>query len=65
MKVTEDHHLYLGTVFDFSKPGLVTITMSKYVETILAEHDIKSTADSPAAEKRFDISADSPILPEK
>jgi hypothetical protein len=39
--------------------------MSKYIRNILQEHDIKSTADSPAAEKLFDISPDSPKLPEK
>jgi hypothetical protein len=66
MKVTDgDHHSYLGMVFDFSKPGKVQITMSKYIQSIVDENDVKSTADSPAAEKLFEINPNSPILPEE
>jgi hypothetical protein len=51
-------------MFDYSKPGQVKITMEKYLSEIVNEANIDSSADTPAADNLFDISPDSPPLPE-
>ena len=57
-------HEYLGMLFDYSSPGQVKVNMQKYLTDIVSEAKISSSADTPAAENLFCISADSPLLPE-
>jgi hypothetical protein len=68
MTITTGHkQSYLGMTFDFGVPGKVTISMSGYVDEILAFHQVpeKAKASSPASAKLFDIDDDSPNLREK
>jgi hypothetical protein len=56
-------HEYLGMVLDFSKSGSVAVKMDRYIDSILRESDIDSSASSatPATNLLFKIS-ESPLL---
>jgi Reverse transcriptase (RNA-dependent DNA polymerase) len=57
-----DIHSYLGQTFDFSIGGKVKITMSGYVDDLLAEYEVEGCASTPATEKLFAINVDSTCL---
>ena len=48
-------HEYLGMKFDFSNPGEVFISMSKYTKEVVAESGVIGIADTPAAADLFEI----------
>ena len=48
-------HDYLGMRFDFSKPGEVFVSMSKFTTELTAEYGIQGTADTPASPDLFEI----------
>ena len=57
-------HDYLGMVLDFSEVGVVSVSMQKYIEDILAEmpEKMSGTAPTPAANHLFNVSLESPLL---
>ena len=55
-------HDYLAMRFDFSKPDEVFISMTQYTLDILAENEVPSIADTPAAGNLFEIDTESPLL---
>jgi hypothetical protein len=55
-------HDYLGMRFDFSTPGEVFVSMTKFTTEITAEYGIQGTADTPAASDLFDIDETSETL---
>jgi len=55
-------HSYLGMTFDYTIPGKVRITMSKYVTDILAKYQVTGSAATPASSNLFDIDLDSKQL---
>jgi histone deacetylase 1/2 len=66
MSVTDgDHHSYLGMVLDFSDPGKCKVTMKKYIDEIVEAAGINTIAETPASEKLFEISENSPLLDEQ
>ena len=48
-------HSYLGMSFDFSVDGSVRISMSHYIQTLLAEYEVTGQAVTPAEEWLFDV----------
>jgi hypothetical protein len=46
---------YLGQTFDFSKPGVVKVTMEGYVADLLNQCQVKGLATTPALDNLFDI----------
>jgi hypothetical protein len=56
-------HDYLGMIFDFSKLGLVTISMSNYIATSLHEvpKDMKGVATTPAVNQLFTVNNEIPV----
>ena len=59
-----DEHEYLGMVFKFSHLGHVNISMSKYLQDDVNEHEITAISETPASENLFVISDNSPLLSE-
>lgn len=59
-------HEYLGMKFDFDRDGAVTVDMSDYVKTIIADmpDGMVGKAPTPAANHLFDV-RDDPVLLEK
>ena len=55
-------HSYLGMTFDYTIPGKVRITMSKYVTDILEKYQVTGSAATPASSTLFDIDMDSKQL---
>jgi len=55
-------HDCLGMRFDFSKPGEVFVSMTKFTTEITGEYGIQGTADTPAATDLFDIDETSAML---
>jgi len=50
-------HDYLGMQLDFSKPKQLVVTMTQYIQNVLADAppDMEGTASTPAANHLFDI----------
>ena len=57
-------HEYLSMLFDFTHTGKVEITMENYTDNLMAEYDITTTADTPAASSLFDVEEALPSLSE-
>ena len=55
-------HSYLGMTFDYTVPGKVRITMSKYVNDLLEEYQVTGSAATPASSNLFDIDSESELL---
>ena len=55
-------HSYLGMTFDYSTPGKVRITMSKYVMSMLDEYHVTGSAATPASSNLFEIDSESEPL---
>ena len=54
-------HSYLGMTFDYTAPGLVKVTMEKYVQDVLDGYQVIGHAATPASVNLFDL-RDSPAL---
>jgi hypothetical protein len=46
---------YLGMIFDYSKPGVVCVTMPAYVDDLLRLAGVSGTISSPAADHLFHV----------
>ena len=57
-----DIHSYLGQTFDFSIQKNVKITMSGYIDDLLAEYEVEGCASTPATDKLFVIDPDASCL---
>jgi hypothetical protein len=55
-------HEYLGMKFDFSNPGEVFISMTKYTKEIVSDSGVTGFADTPAAADLFEINETSNSL---
>ena len=53
---------YLGMTFDFTKSGLVEVSMAGYVSDCLKTYNVTRSAGSPGGADLFDIDAQSPRL---
>ncbi|KAA8493869.1 Copia protein [Porphyridium purpureum] len=47
---------YVGMVFDFNTPGIVSVSMPGYVETVLEESPVSGRSSSPAGTNLFAVS---------
>jgi hypothetical protein len=55
-------HNYVGCTFDWSTTGVCKVTMSGYIDGLLAEYKVAGTAVSPATDKLFEYDESSPAL---
>jgi hypothetical protein len=53
---------YLGMDFDYSKKGVVTISMTAMVEQVIEEMGVNSSARTPATNELFQVDEKSPAL---
>ena len=53
---------YIGMTFDFSVPGVASVTMSGYTEDVLKEFNVQGSVTTPALSNFFNVKEDSKLL---
>lgn len=56
---------YLGMIFDFTEQGVVSVSMDKYIDSVLEGRHISRTYSSPAGVDIFEVDNDATLLSDK